>query len=167
MVQTGFPRIHEQFWYTHSQLLRRANTERSAHGLPRIQPLTMEDVRSTLGPGYSVGWFSWRGLQGRMDDCVLSKYNEAMLYFLDKDVHSAMKTSRNVEEFGDMLGKSLHGFGHIFIGETCSPVKTNDCNAVMCYSESSARDPIFYRWHLPRDPHAGVQGQTAVAVWKK
>ena len=53
------------------------------------------------------------------------------------------------ETFCEFLEKKYHSKGHMVIAKACSPLyKTPDrILGIMAYSEVSARDPIFYRWH--------------------
>ena len=48
-------RHNEQFFYSHQQMMRRANIEREAQGMERIKPLTPAAMREPLGPGYRGG----------------------------------------------------------------------------------------------------------------
>merc|ERR1719244_2072647 len=64
-----YPRANEQFFYLHSQLLRRYLTERLALGMGKVAPLSIEAFGQSLGPGYSSGWFSWSALGNRSDNC--------------------------------------------------------------------------------------------------
>ena len=48
-------RHNEQFFYTHQQFMRRANIEREAQGMKRIEPLSPAAMRESLGPGYRGG----------------------------------------------------------------------------------------------------------------
>ena len=55
-VKSGVPRVFELFFYTHQQLMRRANLERAVAGLKEITPLDPRAIRQSLGPGYRAGW---------------------------------------------------------------------------------------------------------------
>ena len=48
------------------------------------------------------------------------------------------------ETFSQYLEKHYHSVGHSIIATDC---KSSGIEGVMSYSEASARDPIFYRWH--------------------
>ena len=49
------PRCNELFFYSHQQFMRRANIEREAQGMKRIEPLSPAAMRESLGPGYRGG----------------------------------------------------------------------------------------------------------------
>ena len=49
-------RRYEQFFYSHQQLVRRANVEREVAGLERIKPLDPRAMNQSLGPGYKGGY---------------------------------------------------------------------------------------------------------------
>ena len=55
----------------------------------------------------------------------------------------------DLEKFGKFIDGSYHGEAHIRIGSVCSS-KPKGCS-FLYPQEASARDPIFYRWHLHLD----------------
>ena len=59
-----------------------------------------------------------------------------------------MTSGMGLEQFGDALAVGYHGFGHNRIGAVCSSKRHEGIIGAMLPSETSARDPIFYRWHL-------------------
>ena len=61
-----------------------------------------------------------------------------------------MSTMNTFENFGDEVEMNYHGDGHVDIGIHCSTLPTDQFPSgigMMAFSEVSARDPIFYRWH--------------------
>ena len=59
-----------------------------------------------------------------------------------------MTSGMGFEQFGGSLAVGYHGFGHNRIGAVCSSKRHEGIIGAMLPSETSARDPIFYRWHL-------------------
>lgn len=87
-----------------------------------------------------------------MENCIVANHNATFIVKMKK-VHEAVKNQikekKGYEEFLSFLEKKYHGKGHDFIAEACSPIFKPKWNGmgVMAYSDVSARDPIFYRWH--------------------
>ena len=102
----------------------------------------MEFQRS-LGPGYGLNgmWFGWQGLTGRVDDCIVAEGTES----IDDQVRAQITESSGYEAFGKFVQDYYHSVGHNNIGEQCA-LESNTIGP-MEYSETSARDPIFWRWH--------------------
>ena len=67
-----------------------------------------------------------------------------------QDLIKRMANVDSLEEFGKELNEmKYHGLhGHNRIGVVCSPLKHQGIVGAMLPSETSARDPIFYSWHL-------------------
>lgn len=58
------------------------------------------------------------------------------------------KDDMNYEKFLRYVEGYYHNFGHMMIARDCiTPDAGSAQNAVMSYSEVSARDPIFFKWH--------------------
>ena len=149
-----FLRPSELFYYMHNEFLKRYAIERKVLEIPDIVALDIDLLHKSLGPGYEAGWWSWDGLGGRKDDCDFTKvckkrgcfkhkYGESHTRKHYENVLSSMETSNSIEEFGTVVNQVYHGHGHIKIGFFCR----KGGNGVMSFSEVSARDPIFYRWH--------------------
>ena len=69
---------------------------------------------------------------------------------MHQDLIKRMPNVDSLEEFGKELDEmKYHGLhGHNRIGLVCSPLKHEGIVGAMLPSETSARDPIFYSWHL-------------------
>ena len=69
---------------------------------------------------------------------------------MHQDLIKRMPNVDGLEGFGNQLEKNMtyHGSGHDRIGLVCSPLKHEGIAGAMLPSETSARDPIFYSWHL-------------------
>ena len=117
-------------------------------------------------------------IAGRVEDCDLSKDNcqmpghplHASLNWTDdcKNAHhlyegqewikDMKKQHQNVirdmtsgiglEEFANRISIGYHGFGHNRIGAVCSSKRHEGIIGAMGPSQTSAKDPIFYSWHL-------------------
>jgi len=127
--------------------------EREVLGMKHVVPLNPPQFRLPLGPGYRAGWYAWEGLGGRIDNCEVAAFNESFVAVIDQkfaEVQAQMSKSLKLEEFASFLEKRYHSRGHNMIAMACSaiydPVEDTGVG-VMSFSEASARDPIFYRWH--------------------
>ena len=63
-----------------------------------------------------------------------------------RKVLEKMSDLSSYSEFGNYIQGYYHALGHNEIGQACSTQRPHD--GVMTFSIASARDPIFYRWHL-------------------
>ena len=61
-------------------------------------------------------------------------------------VQQKITKAKTFEEFGKYLDEQYHSCGHNIIAEACRADPKKEYG-IMSYSEVSARDPIFYRWH--------------------
>merc|ERR1712142_427 len=142
-----YPRAYELFFYAHQQMLRRAAVEREVLGIKPVDSLNPQKMRLPLGPGYKSGWYSWEGLGGRIDNCEVGVRNNTFLPLLDQkytELMGYLQRSITLEQFEKLIADKYHNRGHNMIGLGCSDT---DNDGLMSYSEASARDPIFYRWH--------------------
>merc|ERR1719153_1708739 len=153
LIQRKYARVFELFFYTHQQMMRRYMIEREVLGMKQVVPLNPPQLRLPLGPGYRAGWYAWEGLGGRIDNCEVAAFNESFVAVIDQkfaEVQAQMSKSLKLEEFASFLEKRYHSRGHNIIAMACSaiydPVEDTGVG-VMSFSEASARDPIFYRWH--------------------
>ena len=149
------PRPYELFYYMHNQFLKRFSLERKVLDIPEIVPLDRDGLHQPLGPGYEAGWWAWDDLGGRMDNCDPSKLCKSRGCFKHKltqkvikqsyaRVQLSMESASTIEEFGKVLN-NYHNIGHVKIAYVCRTRGSRQ--GVMAYSQVSARDPIFYRWH--------------------
>ena len=117
-----------------------------------LEPFTTETIKTPLGPGYKPGWWAWTGLGGRVDNCDLSKINPENLAKLGKRYEQIIQISKrdniNYELYLKYVERYYHNLGHTIISKDCKTEDTGASgHAVMSFSEVSARDPIFFRWH--------------------
>jgi len=131
----------ERFFYTHDQMIRRGEIERSLLGLPPLVPLGPNDMIKPMGPGFDVGYWAWSALTPRPDNCVGDKARAERLM----NTGNSLKTQR-FQTYPEFMSRfresSYHEEGHLVVGY-CS-----NSNNVMAFSEVSPRDPIFWRWHM-------------------
>ena len=118
--------------------------------------MTPDEYGKPLGPGYGIDgmWFKYWDIQGRINNCDISKIwpNDIKnIVGRHKNVTIVLKEAATFNEFATFVQRTYHGTGHNKIGEVCSrgfdDSDRNANNNPMSYSDVSARDPIFYRWH--------------------
>ena len=102
-------------------------------------PLNFKILQTDLGPGYRVGFYGWSGLEGRMKNCKITDLEN-----LKQNYATVMSLMNETFEEWAVAFDEFHGEGHVSIGTACSPLNGE---GGMWYTEVSARDPIFYRWH--------------------
>ena len=153
-------RINSLFFYAHQQMMRKANIELATNGLPEIVPLSLDEWEKSLGPGITVGWYAWKDLGGRIDNCNIKEVNSTAFddfknNFYDK-MMIVLEKAKDEEAVADAIvdrtsGKSYHSRGHALISSLCHDNKDcgkgHRCMGLMEASEASARDPVFFRWH--------------------
>ena len=97
-------------------------------------------MRLSLGPGFSLGDWAWDGLTARPDDCKANSRDVKKLIQIGKK----LKKSR-IATFAELLYKiyksKYHDEGHMAMAHC------QGGNNSMGYSQVSARDPLFARWH--------------------
>ena len=135
----------------HCKLFGKDAIERQVLGIKPLVPLV--DFRRSLGPGYKAGWYAKKGLGGRIENCNVMDYNASYVNKIERkyaEVQKEMKKSKTIEDVGRLLERGYHARGHNYISMACSSIYDPVAKkgwGVMAYSEVSARDPIFYRWH--------------------
>ena len=153
-------RINSLFFYAHQQMMRRSNIELATNGLPEIVPLSIGEWEKSLGPGIKVGWYAWKDLGGRIDNCNIKEINNTALEDFTENFYNKMMNilAKETDEnaIADAIvdratGKSYHSRGHALISGLCHDNKDcgkgRRCMGLMEASEASARDPVFFRWH--------------------
>ena len=123
--------------------------ERYINGLEDVVPIGALDMHKSLGPGYRKGWYAWKQLSARRDDCLINQYNETFLEHI-VEVYKSVEAILNrpahgytYEDFASFIEGKYHGKGHNVIAKACSV--GNKGQNPLAYSEVSARDPIFWR----------------------
>ena len=120
----------------------RVEMERKSFGLPALVPLGPINIGLGLGPGFKLGYWAFPGLYPRPDDCKADSKRVKNLIRLGRRLKS--QSYKTYEEFLSRLRKKkFHARGHVIIGD-CGNKSTKN---PMTYSQVSARDPLFWRWH--------------------
>ena len=130
------------FHYPH---LHRYSIERYVSGIEPVVPLDPSEFRKSLGPAYRKGWYLPKGLGERKANCKVGRSNMNIISTLYKKVKQKIKRKQSTEDFYKYLETKYHADGHMIVARACSTKR--DELSQMAYSEVSARDPIFYRWH--------------------
>ena len=115
-----------------------------------VIPLEPKDFRNPLGFGYRVGWYAWKDLGGRVENCNISSLAETGIEYLENShagIQYNMSQPLSFEVFSGPID-NYHGWGHVLVGSVCS---TSEAGGVMTFTEVAARDPIFYRWHTHQE----------------
>ena len=95
-----------------------------------------------LGPGYDVGYFAWDGLVARPDGCSVDQSEiERLQTVRDELLQGSNSHSSLGEFFNELRNSAYHENGHLAVGQC------QGGSSPMVYSQVSARDPIFWRWH--------------------
>ena len=115
-------------------------------------PLDPSELQKSLGPGYRKGWYGWGSLGERKGDCVVGNRNRTYILAVSamyERVKAELVRKQTLEEFYTFLEKKYHNMGHMVIARGCSPKfePPSRFMGAMAFSEVSARDPIFWRWH--------------------
>merc|ERR1711915_361119 len=154
-----------RFLYMHRQLLNRYLFERRVEGMEEVVPLTHDKLQERFSAWY------WLDL-GNDPERHLNSFTRGRLICnmsqqsLDNVREGELECDRSVrggtEE--DFVGKceAYHDIGHNMISVDCGeewrpqdPVTGNSVReslrTVMADAVASARDPLFYRWHLAVD----------------
>ena len=66
------------------------------------------------------------------------------------EIRAEITKKQTFEEFCKFLETKYHNTGHTIVAKVCSPTfdpTNNNGMGPMAFSEVSARDPIFWRWH--------------------
>ena len=121
--------------------------------MQQVVPLDPSELEKSLGPGYRKGWYGWKKLGERRHECDIGSINSTYtrsIRFTYQRVKREIRKRQPYETFCKFLEKKYHSKGHMVIAKACSPTfepRTNEGLGIMAFSEVSARDPIFYRWH--------------------
>ena len=118
----------------------RGITERNLIGLPDLISLDMDEITKSLGQGYDIGYFNFNMFHDRRDNCVIPKQHVMFMQNQLDEIKGVSNRAIPTLEFMDTFNNiGYHEAGHDIIA--------NACGGPMLYSEASARDPIFWRWH--------------------
>ena len=122
-------------------------------GVKPVVPLNPSELKKSLGPGYRKGWYAWKTLGDRKEDCDVKSSNSSMVEIMSNvydKIKAEIARKQTYEEFSKFVETRYHNKGHIVIAKACSSTYdplTSKGQGPMAFSEVSARDPIFWRWH--------------------
>jgi len=154
--------LAERFFNAHRQFLNRYMVERKIAGLGGITPLTTANRNRRFSSRYSIRPENDpKGLRYKFasnkDECELDARSKRELNLVE------LTCTKSIES-GDMarFGKECmryHGQGHTYISENCGGEtrlhlpggRFLDRDVIISNPVASARDPLFYRWHLEVD----------------
>jgi Hemocyanin, copper containing domain/Hemocyanin, ig-like domain len=166
----------ELFFYMHQQMLARYNTERLAHALAPVAPLS--DLTAPIDEGYDPGPALERfdGFRERLPGRTLARADAAQLDTWRTAILTAIadrqflgptgpvaitrtNIGENVEGTVARLRpqmdrdtyRGLHNFGHNFISSRSEPNDQGQRLGVMATTRTAIRDPVFWRWHKEID----------------
>ena len=137
----------------HCVFSHRYTVERFVTGLKPVVPLNPSELRKPLGPGYRRGWYAWQSLGDRKGDCDVGSVNSSMIEVMNTiydEIRAEITRKQTFEEFCKFLEAKYHNTGHMVVSKACSSTfnpTNNNGMGPMAFSEVSARDPIFWRWH--------------------
>jgi len=146
-------RAGERFFYMHKQLLVRYQIERKILGMPDVVPLDARnrDLRFSSRYYLSLQKDPERRLvrfARATDTCRLTNQQRRELRRREARCDQSMKYGMN--EFRKQC-EMFHNYGHVYISLTCKENWGPSRRGIMTDSAASARDPLFYRWHLAVD----------------
>ena len=117
-----------------------------------VEPLNHFDFRRSLGPGYKQGWYT-NEFGGRVDNCWISDAGNRRRNMTERylNLMRHLRNGRSLESLHGSFEVSYHNSGHLSIAYNCNSAPNRPLGGVMAAATVSARDPIFYRWHLHID----------------
>lgn len=144
-------RHQNRFYNTHRQLLLRYQIERHVLGLAEIEPLDSEAQQGSFLSYYNIdinkGVWS-RRFSSAKEICSLPEYARNDLRRLRRDLDRLAEVEDiSLERYVETVEGNYHNAGHTLISSACSSVN-NGNRHIMNEATASARDPLFYRWHL-------------------
>jgi len=166
----------ELFFYMHQQMLARYNTERLAHDLDPVVPLS--DLTAPIAEGYDPGpaLKQFDGFRERLPGRTLASEDATQLEAWRTAIQTATQDGQflgptgpvaitrtnigeNVEgtvarlrpQMDREIYRGLHNFGHNFISSRSEPDDQGQSFGVMASTRTAIRDPVFWRWHKEID----------------
>ena len=86
-------------------------------------------------------------MHDRPDGCDITQpYQDYNTFASYETFDSQITHLQSLDQFYDPLG-GFHPVGHNHIGFKCKPDDVPSEGSAMVYDVTSARDPVFYRWH--------------------
>jgi len=146
-------RVFEMFGYMHAQLMKRYDTERVSNGLSPVPCLGLDELRKPIPGSYKpVLWYNHLGV--RKENCQLHEESLNSIEEQYQEVTQMIKDGIDFEQFAEKMDNGYHSDGHVYISMDCIEGEIRDANDTyyqgygpMLSTTTSARDPVFYRWH--------------------
>jgi len=144
----------ERFFYMHRQMLFRYYTERHVLGIPEVVPMSRQQQSRTFVSKYNVeanneDRDTLQNFVSSREQCSLGPEAVGLLNGLEDEIDSHVSRARSLDDYSNRLSGRYHGQGHNSISRACSSSASNQ--HVMIAFQTSARDPLFYRWHTEVD----------------
>jgi len=158
-VHNPLNRMFNRFYQVHRQMILRYLIERHVLGLPDVVRFSTDVLRRSVHTPFksyynadnAVGIRNRQsGIFSPKETCLFSQENvDQLIQKREALARFAAERPRTLEEYAKFVEESLwHGQGHIFISRDCSnDGDVEGASHPMYYSSTSARDPLFYRWH--------------------
>jgi len=143
----------ERFFYMHRHMLLRYYTERHVLGIPETVPFSRQHRSGTFVSKYNVDANNedrdtLQNFESAKEQCSMSDDpNRNDLDTQDADIDRYVSRARNIDDYSTELQFSYHNQGHNSISAACG----SSGRHIMLSFQTSARDPLFYRWHTEVD----------------
>ena len=88
----------------------------------------------------------------RIGDCDVGGFNKSYTQTINQvfeKINDEISREQSFEEFCKFVETNYHNHGHMTVAKACSSkfIPPKGYQGPMAFSEVSARDPIFWRWH--------------------
>jgi len=140
----------ERFYYMHRNMIFRYFIERYVMGLPDTVTFDKQERTKNFTSKYNVeanteDRVTLQGFESATEYCTLSDQQERNMTETEADIDGFLSEAENLNEYANQLSVAYHGEGHRAVS-LCAP--SGDYTAhIMWRPATSARDPLFYRWH--------------------
>jgi len=143
-------RHQNRFYNTHRQLLLRYQIERYVLGLPELVPMDANARGASFSSFYSLeNHDNWANqFTSSKETCLINENIRSEMDRFHADLQSfAGSEPKSLEDYVEQLQNGYHNVGHVKLSEACSG-NGQAKSHILYTSTASARDPVFYRWHL-------------------
>jgi len=135
--EKSWPRLYEQFWFAHAQLIKRYGFERESVGVSPVKTISHNNMMK-IRYGYKMGPYTRWALQDRKERCGINTTQRANLQRNFTNVERG-DDRKSLDLIGEELAGWYHSSGHNFLADKCGGGTAR--------SEVAARDPWFFGWH--------------------
>jgi len=155
----------ERFFYMHKQLLNRYIVERRVAGIGGVVPLSRAARSQRFSSRYTLNlqtdpFRSMVQYASNRDTCQFGGGSRQSLDGLEAECDRSINgLGSNIFTVGQRCGENYHGSGHMILARDCGANlrrqdefgRQKSISAPLADPTVSARDPLFYRWHLEVD----------------